>query len=95
MCLQRDFDLDEVNVVNMDAKKVLVALSEFSRGEFVRGEQIHKKNDLPTKTINDAIKVLEKSLFVNNPDISKEAPPYDFDAVEISDFGRQVLEKYG
>jgi len=65
--LQRDFDLDEVNVIDMDAKKVLVALSEFSRGEFVRGEQIRKKTDLPTETINGAVKVLEKSLFVSKP----------------------------
>jgi hypothetical protein len=79
----------------MDAKKVLEALSEFNRGEFTNGDQILKKTGLSPEIINAAIKVLEKSLFVNNPDISKSSPPYDFDAVEISDFGRQVLEKYG
>jgi hypothetical protein len=93
--LQSDFDVDELNVVDMDAKKVLVALSEFNRGEFVKGEQIREKTGLIPTTINDAVRVLEKSLFVTNPDISRESPPYDFFAVEISDFGRQVLEKYG
>jgi hypothetical protein len=27
--------------------------------------------------------------------LSQEAPPYDFSAVAISEFGRQVLEQFG
>ncbi|MCL2358461.1 MAG: hypothetical protein FWC74_01695 [Candidatus Bathyarchaeota archaeon] len=93
--MQNNFDVDDLNVIDMDAKKVLEALSDFNRGEFTKGEQIHKKTGLSTEIINVAVKVLEKSLLVNNPDISKSSPPYDFDTIEISDFGRQVLEKYG
>jgi hypothetical protein len=93
--LQSDFDLDEYNMIDMNAKKVLEALSEFNKGEYAKGEELHKKTGLTPETINGAVKVLEKSLMVNNPSISDKLPPYDFFAVEISDFGRQVLEKYG
>lgn len=93
--MQNNFDLDEYNMIDMDAKKVLVALTEFNQGEFVNGEQLHKKTGLTPETINSAIRVLEKSLMVNNPDLTKTLPPYEFFAVEISDFGRQVLEQFG
>ncbi len=93
--MQSDFDLDEYNMVDMDAKKVLKALSEVNQGEFAKGEEIHKKTGLTPEIINEAVRVLEKSLLVNNPSLSDKLPPYDFFAVEISDFGRQVLEKYG
>lgn len=93
--MQSDFDLDEFNMIDMDAKKVLVALSEFNAGEFAKGDQIHKKTGLTPDTINAAVKALEKSLLVNNPSLSERLPPYDFYAVEITEFGRQVLEKYG
>jgi hypothetical protein len=93
--LQSDFDLDEYNMVDMNAKKVLEALAEFNKGEFAKGEDIHKKTGLTPETINEAVKVLEKSLFVNNPNLSHKLPPYEFYAVEITEFGRQVLEKYG
>ncbi len=93
--MQPDFDLDEYNMIDMNAKKVLEVLSQFSQGEFVRGEQIHKKTGFTPDTINGAVRVLEKSLLVNNPAISDKSPPYNFEGVEITDFGRQVLEKYG
>jgi len=93
--LQSDFDLDEFNMIDMNAKKVLEALSKSNKGEFAKGEEIHKKTGLTPETINLAVKILEKSLMVNNPSISEKRPPYDFYAVEISDFGRQVLEKFG
>jgi hypothetical protein len=32
---------------------------------------------------------------INNPSLEEKMPPYDFYAVEITEFGRQVLEKYG
>jgi len=41
--LIKDFELDDFNLIDMNAKKVLEALSEFNSGEFVKGEQIHKK----------------------------------------------------
>jgi hypothetical protein len=88
-------DLDQVIAVDMNAKRVLEVLAEFKPGELVRGEQIQQKTGFSPETINGAVKVLEKSLFVQNPDISDSAPPYDFKAVAITDFGRQVLEQYG
>ncbi len=91
----QDFDLDDFNILDMNAKKVLEALSEFNEGEFVKGDQIHKKTGFTPATINEAIIELEKSLLVENPDIARKSPPYDFYAVQITDFGRQVLEKYG
>ena len=59
------------------------------------GSQIHKKTGLIPTDINDALRELEKSLLVDNPDISRKAPPYDFYTVQISDFGGQVFQKYG
>lgn len=91
----QNFELDDYNILDMNAKKVLQALSEFNQGEYVNGDQIHKKTGLTPPTINEALKVLEKSLLVDNPDLSSESPPYEFEKVEITDFGRQVLEKYG
>ncbi len=93
--MQSDFDLDEYNMIDMNAKKVLEALSELNKGGFAKGEELHKKTGFTPETINGAVKVLEKSLLVDNPTISESLPPYDFVAVEITDFGRQVLEKYG
>lgn len=90
-----NFELEDFNMIDMDAKRVLEALAEVKRGEFVHGEEIHMKTGLLPETINQAVKVLEKSLLVNNPSISRKSPPYDFYWVEITDFGRQVLEKYG
>jgi DNA-binding MarR family transcriptional regulator len=90
----QNFDLDDFNILDMNAKKVLEALSEFNEGEFAKGEQIHKKTGLTPAEINEAVRELEKSLLVDNPDISRGSPPYDFYAVQITDFGRQVLEKY-
>ena len=92
--MSNDFDLDDFNMIDMNAKKVLKALSEFSKGEFVKGEQIHKKTSLAPDTINEAIKSLEKSLLIEIPSVFQKLAPYDFYAVEITDFGRQVLEKY-
>jgi len=93
--LQSDFDLEEFNMIDFDAKKVLETLAEFNKGQYITGDQIHKKTGLIPETINKAVKVLEKSLLVNNPSLSRNKPPYDFYAVEITEFGRQVLEKYG
>jgi hypothetical protein len=92
--LSDNFDLDDFNMIDMKAKKVLDALSEFDKGEFVKGEEIHKKTGLTPDDINEAVKVLEKSLLLDVPSVFKRMPPYDFYAAEITDFGRQVLEKY-
>ena len=89
-----DFDLEDFNMIDITAEKVLEALSEFNKGEFVKGEEIHKKTGLTPNDINLAVKVLEKSLFIDIPSVFQRLPHYDFYAVEITDFGRQVLEKY-
>jgi DNA-binding MarR family transcriptional regulator len=89
-----DFDLEDFKMIDMTAKKVLEALSEFNKSEFVKGEEIHKKTGLTPDDINLAVKVLEKSLLIDIPSVFQRLPPYDFYAVEITDFGRQLLEKY-
>ncbi|MGD6852159.1 MAG: hypothetical protein ACQCN6_08895 [Candidatus Bathyarchaeia archaeon] len=38
-----DFDLEDYNLIDMNAKKVLVALSEFDQGLLIKGEMVHKK----------------------------------------------------
>jgi hypothetical protein len=91
----QDFDLEDFNMIDMNAKKVLEALANFDRGEVVKGELIHKKTGLIPSDINEAIKSLNKSLLVNLPDPLVNLPPYEFYTVEITDFGRQVLEQYG
>jgi hypothetical protein len=48
----QNFELDDFNILDMTAKKVLEALYEFGQGEFVRGEQLHKKTGLPPEDLN-------------------------------------------
>jgi hypothetical protein len=43
LVLIKDFELDDFNLIDMNAKKVLEALSEFNAGKFVKGKQIYKK----------------------------------------------------
>jgi len=93
--LSEKINIDEYTAIDFEAKKVLETLSEFNHGEYASGEQLQHKTGLTPEVINSSVKVLEKSLMVNNPSISREKPPYEFEAVEITDFGRQVLEKYG
>ena len=93
--MSQDFELDDFNMIDVKAKHVLEALHEFEKGELVKGELIHKRTGLTPVEINEAIKTLAKSLLVDTPDSLKNLPPYHFYAVEITDFGRQVLEKYG
>ncbi len=88
-------DLEDFNMIDVIAKKVLEALGESSKGIFVRGEEIHKKTGLIPDDINPAVKSLAKSLLVDVTDVFQRLPPYDFYGVEITDFGRQVLEQFG
>lgn len=92
--LVESFSLDDFNMIDLNAKKVLVALSEYEKGLLVKGELVHKKTGLVPDTINEAIRSLKKSLFVDIPYELKNLPPYNFYAVEITDFGRQVLEQF-
>lgn len=93
--MSENFDLEDFNMIDMSAKKVLETLSEFEKGELVKGELIHKKTGFIPAEINDAVRSLAKSLLVNIPDALTNLAPYDFYAVEITDFGRQVLEQFG
>lgn len=93
--MAENFDSEDFNMIDMQAKKVLEALSEFDKGLLVKGEMIHKKTGLIPDAINDAVRSLAKSLLVDIADALRDSPPYEFYAVEITDFGRQVLAQYG
>jgi hypothetical protein len=92
--LSENIDLDQVNVLDMNAKKVLETLAELNQDEYATGEQLQQKTCLSPEILNEAVLFLEKSLMVDNPSISQSLPPYAFVAVQINNFGRQVLEKY-
>jgi hypothetical protein len=47
------------------------------------------------EALNDAVRHLSKSKLIDNPEPTKKHGPYDFNTVEITDFGRQVLTKFG
>lgn len=90
-----DFEQDDWDILDPKAKRVLVALSEFDKGLLVKVDLIHKKTGLMPEGLNDAVRHLSKSGLIVNPDPSKRYGPYDFYAVEITDLGRQVLDKFG
>lgn len=91
----QNFDLEDFNMIDMQAKRVLETLAKFDKGQLVKGDLIHIKTGLIPKDINDAVRSLAKSLLVNVPDPLRSSPPYNFYAVEITDFGRQILEQFG
>jgi hypothetical protein len=93
--LSENIDLGQVNVLDMNGKKVLETLAELNQGEYAKGEQLQQKTCLSPEVLNEAVLFLEKSLMVDNPSISRSSSPYDFVAVQINNFGRQLLEKYG
>ena len=93
--MAQNFDLDDFNMIDMNAKKILVALSQLEKGLLAKGELIHKKTGLTPDIVNEAVRSLKKSLLVDIPAPLKDSPPYEFYAVEITEFGRQVLEQFG
>jgi hypothetical protein len=90
-----DFEQDDFDMIDPTAKRVLVVLSEFEKGLLVTVDLLHKKTGLMPEALNDAVRHLTKSKLIDIPDVTKRFGPYDFNAVEISDFGRQVLAKFG
>ena len=82
-------------MIDSTARRVLVALSEFEKGLLVKVDILHKKTGLMPRGLNDAVRHLSTSGLIDNPYPSKKFGPYDFYAVEITDLGRQVLEKFG
>jgi hypothetical protein len=90
-----DFEQDDFDMIDQSAKRVLVALSLFEKGFLVTVDLLHKKTGLMPEALNDAVRHLSKSKLIDIPDPEKKHGPYDFNSVEISDFGRQVLAKFG
>jgi hypothetical protein len=90
-----DFEQDDFDMIDQSAKQVLVALSQFEKGLLVKVDLLHKKTGLMPEGLNDAVRHLSKAKLIDIPDASKRYGPYDFYAVEITDLGREVLEKFG
>ena len=93
--MNEDFIQDDWDILDPKAKRVLMALSEFKEGLLVEVDQIHKKTGMMPEGLNDAVRHLSKSKLINNPNPSKRHGPYEFYAIEITELGRQVLEKFG
>ena len=90
-----DFVQDDWDITDLNSRRVLRALSEFEKGLLINVDMLHKKTGLMPRGLNDAVRHLLKSKLIDNPYPSKKFGPYDFYAVEITDLGREVLEKYG
>ena len=90
-----DFEQDDFDMIDPSAKRVLVALSQFEKGLLVTVDLLHKKTGLMPEALNDAVRHLSKSKLIDIPDAEKRHGPYDFNTIEITDFGRQVLAKFG
>ncbi len=90
-----DFEQDDWDMLDPSAKRLLVALSEFDKGLLVQVDLIHKKTGMMPEALNDAVRHLSKAKLIDNPDPSRRYGPYEFYAIEITDLGRQVLEKFG
>jgi hypothetical protein len=93
--MDEDFEQDDFDMIDTIAKQVLLALSQYEKGLLVTVDLLHKKTGLMPEALNDAVRHLSKSKLIDIPDQSKKHGPYDFNAVEITDFGRQVLVKFG
>ena len=90
-----DFEQDDFDIIDPSAKRVLVTLSQFEKGLLVTVDLLHKKTGLMPEALNDAVRHLTKSKLIDIPEPTKRHGPYDFDTVEITDSGRQVLAKFG
>jgi hypothetical protein len=93
--MDENFEQDDFDMIDPSAKRVLVALSQFEKGLLVTVDILHKKTGLMPEALNDAVRHLMKSNLIDNPEPEKRHGPYDFNVVEITDFGRQVLAKFG
>ncbi len=90
-----DFEQDDFDMIDPEAKRVLVALSQFEKGLLVTVDLLHRKTGLMPEALNDAVRHLTKAKLIDIPNPEKRHGPYDFENIEITDFGRQVLAKFG
>jgi hypothetical protein len=90
-----DFEQDDFDILEQSAKQVLKALSQFDKGLLVKVDLLHKKTGLMPEGLNDAVRHLSKSKLIEILETPKRTGPYEFYAVEITDFGREMLAKFG
>jgi len=81
--LVQEFEIDDFNMLDMNAKKDLTSLSEFENGLLAKGKLLHKNTGLLLEEINDTIRSLNQSLMVNLTDHLTNLPQYNFYTVEI------------
>ncbi len=90
-----DFEQDDFDMLDQAARRVLVTLSQFEKGLLVKVDLLHRKTSLMPEGLNDAVRHLSKSKLIEILDTPKRMGPDEFYAVEITDFGREVLAKFG
>ena len=90
-----DFEQDDFDMLDQSTKQVLVALSQFEKGLLVKVDLLHRKTGLMPEGLNDAVRHLSKAKLIDILETAKRMGPYEFYAVEITDFGRQVLTEFG
>jgi hypothetical protein len=90
-----NFEQDDFDMLSQSAKQVLLALSQFEKGLLVKVDLVHRKTGLMPEGLNDAVRHLSKAELIDILETPKRMGPYEFYAVEISDFGREVLAKFG
>lgn len=93
--MDEDFEQDDFDILDQKAKRVLVALSQFEKDLLVKVDLLHRKTGLMPDGLNDAVRHLSKSKLIDILETPKRMGPYNFYAVEITDFGREVLTKFG
>ncbi|MBN2259205.1 MAG: hypothetical protein JW702_01520 [Clostridiales bacterium] len=93
--MAEDFVQDDWDITDSNSKRVLAALSEFEKGVVVTVDMLHKKTSLMPRGLNDAVRHLSAAKLIENPYPEKKFGPYDFQAVEITDLGREVIKKFG
>jgi hypothetical protein len=89
-----DFEQDDFDMIDQTARRVLIALSKFEKGLLVKVDLLHKKTGLMPEGLNDAVRHLSKSKLIEIIDTPQRTGPYELSAVEITDFGREVLAKF-
>lgn len=90
-----DFEQDDFDMLDPGAKRVLITLSQFEKGLLVKVDLLHRKTGLMPEGLNDAVRHLSKSKLIDILETPKKMGPYDFYAIEITDFGREVISKFG